>query len=146
MLTLVSVALGMVAAFAVAGPAHADGISCAASPVTTDQFLSFGYIGTTPDGYTGVSQTTGFFLTPSSSACDKPYEGHNSTCMTVRLVVLSSPYGDPTPAYGPWVRSCWSPQGLASGWGGWVKHDDGVYMQARAEQDGDTTPAGHAFF
>lgn len=131
-------------------PAHAAYTDCA-----TDHFLSFGWIGDSTLGgvtYTGVSQTAGFQLEPETfnlypgQICQGPYEGQNSTCMTVRLVVLWSDVTHETGVPGPWVRSCWTGQLLASSFVGWVRYGDYVYVQARAEEDGDITPAGHLYF
>src|SRR5690348_2276277 len=135
-----SLFLGAGTAFLLAVPAHAASSSCIFA-----HSYSYGYIGTTPDGYTGVSQTQGFALIPaSSSACDKPYEGRNGECASFRLVRFYRPStADGTTVYGPWFTSCDSPQAAASGWHGWIQQGDYVYGQARNFQfGGQTNPGG----
>lgn len=135
-----SLFLAAVGVFAVASPAHASYQACIVS-----HSLNFGYIGNTWDGYTGVSQTSSFWLTPSSGGgCDAPYEGRNRTCSTFQLVVVTGRAGNGI--YGPWVRSCDTPQKMASGWGGWVSKGDAVFVRTRAEMDGSHNPGGSLFY
>lgn len=105
----------------------------------------FNYIDRTDDNFTGVTQSIDIVLdgtTPAGQGCDAPYEGTNTTCLTTRLVVWYRPGVGFVTVHGPWVRSCWTPQKLASGWGGWLHRGDYVNLQIRAEQDGSHTAAG----
>ena len=83
-----------------------------------------------------VTNSNAILLDPYIVGCDAPYEGYNTTCLTVRLVVYSRPGQGILNTLGPWVRSCWTPKPLASGFGGWVRRGDTVYLQARDQQDG----------
>lgn len=62
--------------------------------------------------------------------CNAPFLGHSSTCGQYRLVV-DRPFSPDN--FGPWVRSCWTPQALASGFGGWVHWGDNITIEQMAE-------------
>lgn len=130
----VALAAALGAVLLIAQPAHASYGSC-----TTPHNLSFGYIGN------GISQTTGFALTPLTPGCDAPYEGRNNTCAMFQLVVLWSPVTHESNVFGPWVKSCDTPQKLASSFSGWVRQGDSVYVRAQGEQNGSHNPGGTLF-
>jgi hypothetical protein len=143
LLAIVLSFLGLAAVVGVAGaaPAQASVNSC-----TVSHYMEFSWVGNTSDGYTGVSRTESYQTIPYTLDCDKPYEGHNSTCFTGRLIMLYSPTTGASNVFGPWVRTCWTPVAMASQWGGWVHKGDYIFFEARAEQDGGTTPNGWAFY
>jgi hypothetical protein len=141
--------LALTALLVAGAPAHAaDYNSC-----EPKQQMTFAFVGTTTDGYTGVSRSQTFQFNYSTPGCPRPYEGNNSDCGTFRLVVLTSPQRNyQSNIRGPWFRSCWTPQAAASQWDGWVWHSfadngDWVFYEGRAWQSGhDMTCCGYAWW
>jgi hypothetical protein len=144
-LTLAGLLLAITGVFAVVGAAPANAGVEQCQPMAQ---LTFHFVGTTSDGYTGVSRSQVFRFLPTTADCPRPYEGVNNDCGTFRLVVLESPArGGEANIVGGWFRSCYTPQAAASQWDGWVWRGDYVFFEGRAWQSGhDMTCCGYAYY
>lgn len=111
--------IGLISSLVVASPAHAAYTNC------VDQLLSIDvgpYVARDGANVTRSEQ----FWHVSGGPCDRPYVGHSQQCATFRFVVWNSPMPD---TYGPWFRSCWTPQPGASSEGGWIRPGQIYYVE-----------------
>lgn len=110
--------IGLVTSLVVASPAHAAYTNCVDQPLT---FATGPYV-----AGDGANVTRSYFNHINGGSCDRPYVGHSDQCATFRFVVWNSPMPD---TYGPWFKSCWTPQPGASGEHGWISVGQIYYVE-----------------
>jgi hypothetical protein len=70
-------------------------------------------------------------------ACGRLYLGGLTTCGSYRLVVWDAAAGA---AFGPWIRSCSTPQALASSLTGWIAPGDVLWIEQQSRSGEPMAP------